>query len=111
MAEVFVFWFAIAFLCGLIAIAKNRSVGWFFLGLLFSVFALVLLLALPALGARARRERTCPECAEAVLVEARRCKHCGASIVPENPEPDPAITEVDPAHTAKLRRIRRHFGA
>lgn len=37
-----------------------------------------------------RVEVKCPECAELVLAEAKRCKHCGAQITPSQHTPAPA---------------------
>lgn len=65
------------------------------MGLIFGVFALLIILVLPANRPPApvlvtvkndpppaaprqeRREKTCPDCAEKVLVDAKVCRHCG----------------------------------
>ncbi len=94
-------WLAFAFLCGIIAPSRGRSgPAWFALGLLFSIFALVALLALPRhdmapkmtdaeafFARKAEREgttldgtplhKTCPRCAEEVKYAAVVCRFCG----------------------------------
>lgn len=50
--EILLFWFAVAFVTGLAAQGRGRSgVGWFFIGLLFSVFALIAVLVMQPAGA------------------------------------------------------------
>lgn len=76
----------IALFCGItsaaIADAKNRlSMVWFLLGLLFGVFALLVIAVLPSLKAE-QQELTvlgyvrCPDCREPVRHDARICRHC-----------------------------------
>lgn len=58
-------------------IARSRDrdpAGWFMLGLLFGVFALIALIALPPAG------RQCPACSERVRLAARRCRYCGETL-------------------------------
>lgn len=92
--EAVLVWIAIAALSGYYAKQKGRSVvGWFLLGFLLSVVALIILWFLPETGfddeksqAIARkfgvssRYRKCPACAEIVQLEAVRCKHCQADL-------------------------------
>lgn len=33
-------------------------------------------------SAGGRKMRTCPECAEEILADARKCKHCGSEVSP-----------------------------
>jgi hypothetical protein len=47
--ELLFFWIAFAVLCAVIASSKGRSgFGWFFLGAIFGVFALIAVIAMPA---------------------------------------------------------------
>jgi len=47
--ELLFFWIAFAVLCAVIAGSKGRSgFGWFFLGAIFGVFALIAVIAMPA---------------------------------------------------------------
>jgi hypothetical protein len=77
---------------GCAAVAGNRGrdrLGWFFLGLLFNVFALMVLRSLDrvaaplpipvALPLRSRRAdmRECPKCGGETPV-SMKCLHCGA---------------------------------
>ncbi|WP_070414677.1 zinc ribbon domain-containing protein [Pseudomonas lundensis] len=92
--EYLIVWLAAAGVCAYFAKQKGRSVGgWFVLGFLLPVVALVILWVLPSLGfddaksqeiARkygvSSRYRKCPECAELVQREATKCKHCQAEL-------------------------------
>lgn len=98
------FWIWVAFgvVCAFVAPSRGRSgLGWFFLGVLFSVFALIVLLALPS---KAEQEtdyqptflsetprptlvaddptKTCPRCAETVKAAALVCRFCGNEFAP-----------------------------
>ena len=104
-----------------VARAKGRSgVGWFLAAVFFSLFALIAVALLPSLrpvvvappqpeatgrrgdrpvraprgadpGKDADARRPCPECAEMILKQAKKCRFCGASITPlAAPEPLPA---------------------
>lgn len=109
MFEIVLLWLALSVVAGIVAGAKGRNgFGYFVLSLLLSpLIGLILAAALPRLNAPApvvisppapdpRRTRPCPECAEPILREARKCKHCGSSVTPEPwiapPEPEPAPT-------------------
>ena len=90
------FWVLCAVITGIVAASRGRSgFGWFLLGLLISVFALILVALLPSqrpapLDPNAPRPDThvrCPDCKELVLNEARVCKHCGAKLVPLSEQP------------------------
>lgn len=86
--ELFMFWVGVAIACAIVAGNKGRSgFGWFILGMLFSLMALLIVLVLPSI-----KDETdiptpdthvkCPDCAELVKREARVCKHCGCKLVP-----------------------------
>lgn len=82
----FVLWIGIAIVTAMAASSRGRSAfGWFILGALFSLLALIAVLVLP------NRKTTphpnthvrCPDCQELVLKEARVCKHCHCRLVPQ----------------------------
>ena len=81
-------WLVIAVVTGIVASSRGRSgFGWFILGFLISIFALILVALLPSLkrDPQAPHPDThvrCPDCQELVQAEARKCKHCGAKLIP-----------------------------
>lgn len=90
--EWLIFWALCVIFATIIAEAKHRSAGaWFIAGIFFGPFALLVAL-LPALEdaeiTRAREKgesdsyRKCPQCAEVIRREAVKCKHCGSEIEP-----------------------------
>ncbi len=76
------------FICSVVAGYKNRSAMlWFFVGAFFPLISLLFLLFMPGnpVPDEQREQvavRKCPECAEKVLAEARKCKHCGSALEP-----------------------------
>ncbi len=79
MHPVFIVALVFGVVSSIIAYSKGRnSLGWFIAGLLIGPFALVVA-ALPPV-AREGQFKRCPGCAEIVLVEAVRCRHCGLAI-------------------------------
>ncbi|MGH6624313.1 MAG: hypothetical protein ACREBN_10090 [Burkholderiaceae bacterium] len=102
--EFFAFWLMFAIVVGVAASSRGRSgFGWFLLAVVISpLIALLLVLVMPkkvaaqpaAAAAPAPvviEDRVkCPECAELVLREAKKCKHCGVALVPQPVEPAPA---------------------
>lgn len=103
MESVFVFWFICAVVTGVVASSKGRSgFGWFLLGCLISFFALILVALLPSkkappqtaaptyVGGEIATPDThvrCPECKGIVHKEARKCMHCGATLIPASEQP------------------------
>ncbi len=88
-------WMGFGVLCSVIAPGRGRSAGaWFVLGLVFGVFGLVALLAMPSVSDVAinltAETRTCPYCAEEIKAAAIVCKHCGrdveAAVVQSEPD-------------------------
>ncbi len=87
--EILLFWFGIAIITAIAASSKGRSgLGWFILGCLFPLLALILVAIMPAVKARdpfAPSPEThvrCPDCRELVYKDARKCKHCSAPLIP-----------------------------
>ena len=101
--EIFFFWLLFSVFIGIGASARWRSgFGWFLLSVIISpVLALILLALMPSLarpvdpssglplaaispGPNPSGEdlRKCPECAELIKREARKCKHCGSQVEP-----------------------------
>lgn len=97
----FVFlWLGLAIIIGVAADRRGRSgFGWFFLAVVLSpLLAGLLLLAMgkpqassnavvyvphAAAETHTRRVKTCPDCAEEVLADARICKHCRHDFRPD----------------------------
>jgi hypothetical protein len=88
------FWAILSILVGVFAQRRGRmGFGYFMLSLMFSpllIWLVVLAIgpapAAAALVAEAPSPKThirCPDCREFVLKDARKCKHCGAALVPQ----------------------------
>lgn len=86
-----ILWIMFGVVCAIAASSKNRNaVGWFFMGVVFGPFALLMLVFLSKLpeqvvtptGVVIRQDdtRTCPFCAETIKAAAIVCKHCGRDI-------------------------------
>lgn len=88
---------AVASLTAYCASQKGRNpVTWLLLGLLFAFLALIAVLMLPTLSddeiskdiakktGSSSKHRTCPFCAEVVLLAAAKCKHCKSDLEPTN---------------------------
>ena len=55
---VIVIWVFSGFLCAYIASEKNRGgMGWFFAGLIFGIFAVIAIVAVPALSEDEKKQR------------------------------------------------------
>jgi hypothetical protein len=84
-----ILWPVFSFVAGIVAHSKGRSgTAYFFLSLIVSpLVGLLLVGMMPTKSRQSPAEPTirCPECAEFVLVVAKKCKHCGAAL-PEIPQ-------------------------
>lgn len=83
-------WFGLAVIIGIAASRRGRSgFGWFILAVFISpLLAGLLLLALGRpnalpVGPTPETHVRCPDCRELVLKDARRCKHCGITLIPQ----------------------------
>jgi hypothetical protein len=99
----FIGWLVLAGCCAAYANSKHRSgTGWFFLALLFSPLLMFIVLACLSdpqkseareqeshereqearalAGQRSDTHKKCKFCAEAVRIEALKCKHCGSDL-------------------------------
>ena len=79
MVVIIVVVLVIAIFTSAIASSKGRdSTGWFFLGLLFPVIALIAVAAMPNIKGipRGREAKTCPQCSNTIFRTALICSHC-----------------------------------
>lgn len=88
--ELVIGWLVFSVLVALLAVRRGRSgVGWLFVAALLSpLIGVLMLLVLPnkaEVGATPTPEShvRCPDCRELVLRDARKCKHCGCTLVPQ----------------------------
>ena len=81
--EILAGWAIFSVVVAIIAGSRDRNpFGWFFLSILISpLLALILVLALGRRQVRVSM-KTCPDCAEAVLGDARVCRYCGHAFDP-----------------------------
>ncbi len=90
--ELLVIWIICGAVTAIIAASKGRSgAGWLMIGLLLGIFGVILVACMPAVPKEAvatspnfaasqavnQQTKTCPDCAETILVNAKVCKHCG----------------------------------
>lgn len=79
-------WLICGVVSAVIASNKGRNVaGWFALGMLFGLIAIIIVAAIPSLTVDGKTKR-CPHCAELVKTEATVCRHCGRDLQNRNPE-------------------------
>lgn len=120
--EILFVWLGLSVAVGVVAERRGRNgFGW----VLFSVFlspllGFIFVLALPKVGEAAAAvdetgamitEKThvrCPDCRELVRRDARKCKHCGASLVPQVAESMNDLPAIVPARPPS--RAARGFG-
>jgi len=88
--EIAFVYIALAIACAFLAARRGRSgIGWFFICLFLSpLIGFIFVLVLPDKAAMASQPNPnthvkCPDCRELVLRDARKCKHCGATLVPQ----------------------------
>lgn len=78
------FWLFCAAATAIIAGARGRSViGWLLLGLLFGIFALIVVAVIPAPPDHIVNRRDylpCPFCREPINKYSTKCKHCHSSV-------------------------------
>lgn len=82
-------WIGCALLCWGVANSKGRFAGgWLLLGLCLGIFALIAVAALPS-KAKDKDAPTpdthvrCPDCRELVRRDARKCRFCSCSLIPQ----------------------------
>lgn len=93
--EIVVTWVLFACLVGALAKRRGRgAVGWFVIAVLLSPLvagiAVLVMKDMSTAAVLAQGELPqpdthvrCPECRELVRADARKCKHCGAALVPQ----------------------------
>jgi len=85
--------------CAVAASVKKRSViGWFIAGLFFSVIALIIVLILPKLEDEGPAKQ-CPDCAELIKLEARKCRYCGYEFGPQEVGKEVVIPRKQPKYS------------
>lgn len=114
--ELFFVWFIFAVIVAVGAGSRGRSgLGWFVLAMIISpLLAVILLFLVPVVKPAdvsvptSESHVKCPDCAELVLAEARKCKHCGCRLVPRSEQPTPEPLVVAAPDTSFLDRRGRN---
>ena len=123
--EFFLIWVFCGVVAAVIAGSKGRSVGgWLLLGFLLGPFGLVVAL-LPSIDQKAQQEaqrvgtsgnyRKCPMCAEAIRVEAVKCRYCQSDVALPRPIPAPTpegptpLNRLSPLETGEVEQIQRRL--
>lgn len=89
-AALVVLWLASAVFCAWLSEVKGRGLLWILWGLLFGIVALIAIAGAPV--APKRLERQCPNCDEAISIEALVCHWCGTpQSNPQSPRPSSDI--------------------
>jgi cytochrome bd-type quinol oxidase subunit 2 len=89
MTLFFILWLGCAIFCWVVANSKGRFAGvWFLLGLVFGIFALIAVAALPSVlppkdAPNPKTHVKCPDCRELVLKDANVCRHCHCKLIPQ----------------------------
>ncbi len=90
--ELFIFWIVFSIAIGILASNRGRSgFGWFVFSVFLSpLFGLLFVLVTKNLadGKESKEPQPvthvrCPDCRELVLRDARKCRHCGCTLIPQ----------------------------
>lgn len=90
-------WLTFSIIVGVAASGRGRSgFAWFFISALISpLLGFILLLVMPKIGDAAllrdisgeaitpETHVRCPDCRELVRADAKKCKHCGSALLPQ----------------------------
>ncbi len=95
-------WIVTAVVTAIVASSRGRNwFAWLIIGFCLSLLGIVLVALLPSVktdeSLRSHRV-ACPFCAEPILPQAKRCKHCGSDVVP-------AQDKIDSARNAAAKNI------
>lgn len=115
---IFVIWLLLAVITSAVAASKGRNFfGWLLIGLIIPVIGLIIALVIgpkeqyanagggPAqVSGSPTAIKTCPECAETVLIAARVCKHCGYRFAGPDEDPRPRAPAIDTSKWAQRDR-------